>query len=116
MKLLELKAYSYLDQVLFADGHTSIVPNLSTLRANEDGNEAESALPEDFFEAEEIFSNAIVTQEAKGHYDTHTDHDNLSIDVEHKEVFRDTFDDRSHKEARKMDFNVDAVKDIALMM
>uniref|UniRef100_A0A2C9UK09 Formin-like protein n=3 Tax=Manihot esculenta TaxID=3983 RepID=A0A2C9UK09_MANES len=100
-------------EVHFGDGH-AVMPNLEAVIANEDGNEAETTSPEEFFEAEEIFSNVVDAQEAKGDYDAHTDYNNSTVEIEHKEVFRDTFADGNLKEDGKLDFNVDAVKDIAV--
>ncbi|XP_065877871.1 formin-like protein 20 [Euphorbia lathyris] len=112
------------------DGLDALVPTLTTVAANEDG--LECASPEEFFEAEEIFSNAIDAHEVVSNVidsqeifnsvldaqevrkDTQMDHDKISVDKERKEVFRDTITDPNLKKDGKMDFGVDAVKDIAV--
>ncbi|KAK0597157.1 hypothetical protein LWI29_022315 [Acer saccharum] len=113
-------------EVLFSDAD-AVVPNLTTVVANEDENEAEfeSASPEEFFEVEELFSNVVDSQEGKGDYDTQTVHETEPNDIDHKEVWKEdvdppTFqdcasDDGHHKhDVKVVDLNVDAVKDITV--
>ncbi|XP_059441696.1 formin-like protein 20 [Corylus avellana] len=110
-------------EVLFSDAD-AVVPTLTTVVASEDGNETESASPEEFFEVEEIFSNVIDAQEAKGDYDNHVGQDNTRDDIVQKEVWKEeldphTFqdcasDEGTPKQDVKVDSNIDAVKDIAV--
>ncbi|TXG51701.1 hypothetical protein EZV62_024225 [Acer yangbiense] len=113
-------------EVLFSDAD-AVVPNLTTVVANEDENETEfeSASPEEFFEVEELFSNVVDSQEGKGDYDTQTVHETEPNDIDHKEVWKEdvdppTFqdcasDDGHHKhDVKVVDPNVDAVKDITV--
>ncbi|CAM8905311.1 unnamed protein product [Rhodiola kirilowii] len=48
-------------EVLFLDAHAFVATRVSD-SAGEDGNETESASPDEFFEVEEIFSNTVDTQ------------------------------------------------------
>ncbi|XVF09016.1 hypothetical protein REPUB_Repub07fG0054100 [Reevesia pubescens] len=107
-------------EVLFTDPD-AVVPRLTRLVASEDGNEIESASPEEFFEVEEIFSNAVDAPEGKVDDNSQMVHDNKS---EQKDVWREdvdppTFqdcpsDDGTNKHDVKVDSSVDAVKDIAV--
>ncbi|XP_042948267.1 formin-like protein 20 isoform X2 [Carya illinoinensis] len=110
-------------EVLFSDAD-AVVPTLTTVVASEDGNETESASPEEFFEVEEIFSNVVDGQEGKGECENHVDHENIQDDITHKEVWKEdldphTFqdcasDDGTHKQDGKLYSNIDVVKDIAV--
>ncbi|MBA0718334.1 hypothetical protein Golax_006089, partial [Gossypium laxum] len=107
-------------EVLFSDPD-AVVPGLTRVVASDDGNEIESASPEEFFEVEEIFSNAVDAVEGKV--------DDSSLIVPHnkpdqKDVWREdvdppTFqdcasDDGNHKQDTKVYSSIDAVKDIAV--
>ncbi|XVF11870.1 hypothetical protein REPUB_Repub08aG0064600 [Reevesia pubescens] len=107
-------------EVLFTDPD-AVVPRLTRVVASEDGNEIESASPEEFFEVEEIFSNAVDALEGKVDDDSPIVHDNKQ---EQKDVWREdvdphTFqdcasDDGNRKQDIKVDSSIDAVKDIAV--
>ncbi|KAL2482428.1 Formin-like protein 20 [Forsythia ovata] len=57
-------------EVLFSDADSG--PSIITTEAvSEDGNEAETASPDEFFEAEEIFSNVVDGRDGKADSDTH---------------------------------------------
>ncbi|CBI15184.3 unnamed protein product, partial [Vitis vinifera] len=71
-------------EVLFSDAN-AIGSICTTEIAGEDVNENESASPEEFFEVEEIFSNAADAQEVKGDYDIHAVQDIMMDDGNHKE-------------------------------
>nr|KJB08366.1 hypothetical protein B456_001G078900 [Gossypium raimondii] len=107
-------------EVLFTDPD-AVVPDLLEVMESEDGNEIESAAPEEFFEVEEIFSNAVNALEGK------VDDNSLIVldnKVEQKEVWRENVDpskfqdcasnDGNYKQDVKVDFSMDAVKDIAV--
>lgn len=115
-----VESYLYLYQVLFSDPD-AVVPGLTRVVASDDGNEIESASPEEFFEVEEIFSNVVDAVEGKV--------DGSSLIVPHnkpdqKDVWREdvdppTFqdcasDDGNHKQDTKVYSSIDAVKDIAV--
>ncbi|OMO87296.1 hypothetical protein CCACVL1_09139, partial [Corchorus capsularis] len=110
-------------EVLFTDPD-AVVPPLTRVVANEDGNEIESASPEEFFEVEEIFSNAVDALEGKVDDENPTVHDNKPDSREHKDVWREDVDppsfldcasdDGNHKQDVKVDSSMDAVKDIAV--
>ncbi|XWS47981.1 hypothetical protein CRYUN_Cryun13aG0032300 [Craigia yunnanensis] len=107
-------------EVLFMDPD-AVVPRLTRVVASEGGNEIESASPEEFFEVEEIFSNAVDVLEGKVDDNSLIVHDNKP---EQKDVWREvvdppTFqdcasDDGNHKQDFKVDSSIDAVKDIAV--
>ncbi|KAK9278701.1 hypothetical protein L1049_028276 [Liquidambar formosana] len=108
-------------EVLFSDAD-AVGPIRTTEVASEDGNETESASPEEFFEVEEIFSNVVDGQEGKGD-DIHIVQDNTLDDENQKEVWKEedrhsfedcTSDDGNHKLDGKLDPNLLAVKDIAV--
>ncbi|KAK8511735.1 hypothetical protein V6N12_000779 [Hibiscus sabdariffa] len=107
-------------EVLFSDPD-AVVPGLTRVVASEDGNEIESASPEEFFEVEEIFSNPVDAVEGKV--------DDGSLVVPHnkpnqKDVWREdvdppTFqdcasDDGINKQGATVYSSLDAVKDIAV--
>ncbi|KAK9021338.1 hypothetical protein V6N11_011331 [Hibiscus sabdariffa] len=107
-------------EVLFTDPD-AVVPGLTRVVASEYGNEIESASPEEFFEVEEIFSNAVDAVDGKVN-------DSILI-VSHikpdqKDVWREdvdppTFqdcasDDGIHKQDATVYSSIDAVKDIAV--
>uniref|UniRef100_A0A6N2LX37 C2 tensin-type domain-containing protein n=1 Tax=Salix viminalis TaxID=40686 RepID=A0A6N2LX37_SALVM len=110
-------------EVLFADAD-AVVPNVTTVMANEDGNETESASPEEFFEVEEIFSNVVDGHEAKVDEASHIVHDNMPVNVDSNELWKEDLDlhsfedcasdDGNRKQEGKLDSSVDAVKDIAV--
>ncbi|XVE56883.1 hypothetical protein DITRI_Ditri04bG0046100 [Diplodiscus trichospermus] len=107
-------------EVLFMDPD-AVVPRLTRVVSSEDGNEIESASPEEFFEVEEIFSNAVDALEGKVDDDGSIVHENKS---EQKDVWREEVDpprfqdcasdDGNHKHDSKVDSSIDAVKDIAV--
>ncbi|XP_058761628.1 formin-like protein 20 [Vicia villosa] len=111
-------------EVLFLDAD-AVIPDLNTVTAvSQDANETESASPEEFYEVEEIFSNAADVQESKAEDNSHTFHDNAVTDGNHKRIWREdsgpqafqdcTPDDGIHTQAGKMDSDVNAVKDISV--
>ncbi|KAJ1406280.1 Tensin-type phosphatase domain [Sesbania bispinosa] len=110
-------------EVLFLDAD-AVIPNLATVIVSGDANETESASPEEFYEAEEIFSNVIDTQEGKGDYDSTMVHDNAVDDGSHKEVWKEysdpntfqdsTPDDGIHQQVGRTDCGINAVKDITV--
>ncbi|XP_039005238.1 formin-like protein 20 isoform X2 [Hibiscus syriacus] len=88
---------------------------------SENGNEIESGSPEEFFEVEEIFSNAVDMLDGK------VDDDSLKVHynkLEQKDVRREGVDphrfqecalnDGNKKQDVKVDSSIDAVKDIAV--
>ncbi|XP_039069421.1 formin-like protein 20 isoform X2 [Hibiscus syriacus] len=107
-------------EVLFMDPD-AVVPGLTRVVASEYGSELESVSPEEFFEVEEIFSNAIDAVEGKVN-------DSSSIvphnkpdqkDVWREDVDPPTFqdcasDDGIHKQDATVYSSIDAVKDIAV--
>ncbi|KAM5570824.1 formin-like protein 20 [Rosa sericea] len=110
-------------EVLFLDAD-AVVPNLTTVVASDDGNETGTASPEEFYEVEEIFSNAIDGQELKLAFDTALVHNNAPGNIDQKEVWKEDLephsfqdcasDDGNHKKDRNVDSTTDAVKDIAV--
>ncbi|XVF50067.1 hypothetical protein PTKIN_Ptkin04bG0064600 [Pterospermum kingtungense] len=107
-------------EVLFMDPD-AVVPRLTRVSTSEDGNEIESASPEEFFEVEEIFSNVVDALEGKVDDDSLIVHDNKP---DQKDAFREVVDqpafqdcasdDGNHKQDLKVDCSIDAVKDIAV--
>ncbi|TKY73352.1 Formin protein 20 [Spatholobus suberectus] len=120
-------------EVLFLDAD-AVMPNLTTVNVSGDANDTECASPEaeEFYEAEEIFSNVIDAQEGKGDYDSTMVHDNGVDDGSHKEVWKEysdshTFqdsmlDDGIHQQVDDVKYKLDervfsdthAVKDISV--
>uniref|UniRef100_F6GT55 Formin-like protein n=1 Tax=Vitis vinifera TaxID=29760 RepID=F6GT55_VITVI len=110
-------------EVLFSDAN-AIGSICTTEIAGEDVNENESASPEEFFEVEEIFSNAADAQEVKGDYDIHAVQDIMMDDGNHKEVWKEDLDpqafqdcasdDGNHKLDGRVDSNLPSAKAIAL--
>ncbi|KAH1246426.1 Formin-like protein 20 [Glycine max] len=76
-------------EVLFLDAD-AVIPNLTTFNASEYANDTECASPEaeEFYEAEEIFSNIIDAQEGKGDYDSPM----VLDDGSHKELWKEYSD------------------------
>ncbi|XVE54753.1 hypothetical protein DITRI_Ditri03aG0107000 [Diplodiscus trichospermus] len=107
-------------EVLFTDPD-AVVPRLTRVAASEDGNEIESASPEEFFEVEEIFSNAVDVLEGKVDDESPVVHDN---NPELKDVWREDVDPftvqdcaadgGNKKQDIKVDSSIDVVKDIAV--
>lgn len=105
-------------EVLFVDADAD-VPNPTS----EDGNEAESTSPEEFFEVEEIFSNAVDAQEGKGESNVST-LQGKPDDGDVKEVGKEDVDAHSFQDCASDDGNLrnnvkahsgyDAVKDIVV--
>ncbi|XP_022921382.1 formin-like protein 20 [Cucurbita moschata] len=104
-------------EALFLDAD-AVVPSLTTALDDEDGNETGAASPEEFFEVEEIFSNTMDGQEAKGSNDPQVvKHVNRNEDLKEDldpHAFQDcASDDGNHlRHDKKSDF--DAVKDITV--
>ncbi|XP_056161622.1 formin-like protein 20 [Syzygium oleosum] len=109
-------------EVLFVDAD-AVVPNPTSATTAEDGNEAESASPEEFFEVEEIFINAIEAQEWERESDVST-LQGKPKDGDVKEVWKEdvdahSFQDRASDDGNlrhdvKADSGYDAVKDIVV--
>ncbi|KAL0416323.1 UNVERIFIED_CONTAM: Formin-like protein 20 [Sesamum latifolium] len=80
-------------EVLFSDAD-SVQSAITTEEVvSEDGNEVENASPEEFFEAEEIFSSAVDGQDGKIEGDNHTVQSNSQDNESHHGVpFRDDLD------------------------
>ncbi|TYI53880.1 hypothetical protein E1A91_D11G037600v1 [Gossypium mustelinum] len=113
----------------------AVVPNLPRVATkSEDRNDGECASPEEFFEVEEIFSNAVDAVEGKVDVDGKVDaldgkgglrhqivHENKP---EQKDILREDVDphriqecstyDGNKKQDVKFDSSIDAVKDIAM--
>lgn len=108
-------------QVLFLEAD-DVVPNLSTSTKSDDKTEIESNSTEEFFEVEEIFSNIVDVQEVKKDHDVQMVHANETDDIDHQAVWKEDADPPtfqrcksfggSHNLEKKMDYNVEAVKDI----
>ncbi|KAK4395929.1 Formin-like protein 20 [Sesamum angolense] len=79
--------------VLFSDAD-SVQSAITTEEVvSEDGNEAESISPEEFFEAEEIFSSAVDGQDGKIEGDNHTvQSSSQDNETHHGVAFRDDLD------------------------
>ncbi|XP_075523554.1 formin-like protein 20 isoform X2 [Primulina tabacum] len=58
-------------EALFSDAD-SVPPIIARESASEDGNETESASPDEFFEAEEIFTNVVDGHDVKGEFNNQT--------------------------------------------
>uniref|UniRef100_A0A7N0UU72 Formin-like protein n=1 Tax=Kalanchoe fedtschenkoi TaxID=63787 RepID=A0A7N0UU72_KALFE len=54
-------------EILFLDTHAFVASRVSSGSASEDGNETESASPDEFFEVDEIFSNVVDAHDVKQH-------------------------------------------------
>ncbi|KAL0342566.1 UNVERIFIED_CONTAM: Formin-like protein 20 [Sesamum calycinum] len=80
-------------EVLFSDAD-SVQSAITTEEVvSEDGNEAESISPEEFFEAEEIFSSAVDGQDGKIEGDNHTvQSSSQDNETHHGVAFRDDLD------------------------
>ncbi|XP_057474709.1 LOW QUALITY PROTEIN: formin-like protein 20 [Actinidia eriantha] len=75
-------------EVLFLDA--DVVPSIITTDVeSEDGNETESATPEEFFEVEEIFSNVIDGQDGKSDSDSHMLQDSVRDHENNKVVWKE---------------------------
>ncbi|MBA0859613.1 hypothetical protein Goshw_008844, partial [Gossypium schwendimanii] len=108
-------------EVVFMD-RDAVVPNLPRVSTkSEDRNDGECASPEEFFEVEEIFSNAVDALDGKVDYDSQIAHENKP---EQKDILREDVDpyriqecstyDGNKKQDVKFDSSIDAVKDIAM--
>nr|KYP55785.1 Formin-like protein 20 [Cajanus cajan] len=106
-------------EVLFLDSD-AVIPNLTFVNVSGDANDTECASPEaeEFYEAEEIFSNVIDAQEVddgshkevwKEHSDSHTFQDSMLDDGTHQQV-----DDVKYKLDQRLVSDTHAVKDIAV--
>ncbi|WVZ18654.1 hypothetical protein V8G54_005976 [Vigna mungo] len=76
-------------EVLFLDAD-AVMPNLNTVDASD--TECASPEAEEFYEAEEIFSNVIDVLEGKGDYDFLMVHDSEVDDGSHKEIWKEYSD------------------------
>ncbi|KAL2539457.1 Formin-like protein [Abeliophyllum distichum] len=101
-------------EVLFSDAES--VPSIITKEAvSDDDDETESASPDEFFEAEEIFSSVVDGSYGKGDSDTRRIEATIQDDENHEVVwtedldhhaFQDcTSDEASHKHNSKVDAN-----------
>ncbi|KAL2462861.1 Formin-like protein 20 [Forsythia ovata] len=101
-------------EVLFSNAES--VPSIITKEAvSDDDNETESASPDEFFEAEEIFSSVVDGSYGKGDSDTSRIEATIQDDENHEVVwtedldhhaFQDcTSDEASHKHNSKVDAN-----------
>ncbi|XP_075505050.1 formin-like protein 20 [Primulina tabacum] len=72
-------------EVLFSDAD-SVPPIVAAESASEDGNETESASPDEFFEAEEIFSNVVDGHDVKGESNNQTVQPSAQNGRSHHEV------------------------------
>ncbi|MBA0768884.1 hypothetical protein Gotri_017659, partial [Gossypium trilobum] len=108
-------------EVVFMD-RDAVAPNLPRVATkSEDRNDGECASPEEFFEVEEIFSNAVDAVDGKVDYDSQIVHENKP---EQKDILREDVDphriqecstyDGNKKQDVKFDSSIDAVKDIAM--
>ncbi|KAL3024933.1 hypothetical protein AAZX31_04G151700 [Glycine max] len=83
-------------EVLFLDAD-AVIPNLTTFNVSGDANDTECASPEaeEFYEAEEIFSNVIDAQEGKGDYDSPM----VINDGSHKELWKEYSDPHTFQDS-----------------
>ncbi|MBA0714468.1 hypothetical protein Golax_013440, partial [Gossypium laxum] len=108
-------------EVVFMD-RDAVVPNLPRVATkSEDRNDGECASPEEFFEVEEIFSNAVDAVDGKVDYDSQIVHENkpeqqdiLREDVDPHRIQECSTYDGNKKQDVKFDSSIDAVKDIAM--
>ncbi|GMJ04944.1 hypothetical protein HRI_004163600 [Hibiscus trionum] len=99
----------------------AVVPRLTRVTTSEVGNEIESGTPDEFFEVEEIFSNAVDKLDGKVDDDSLAVHNNK---LEQKDVRREDIDphrfhqcaknDGNKKQDVKVDSSIYVVKDIAV--
>ncbi|RDX99267.1 Formin-like protein 20, partial [Mucuna pruriens] len=87
-------------EVLFSDAD-AVIPSLTTVYVSRDANDTECASPEaeEFYEAEEIFSNVIDAQEGKGDYDSPMHYENAVDDGSHKEVWKEYSDPHTFQDS-----------------
>ncbi|MCD7447522.1 hypothetical protein HAX54_031018 [Datura stramonium] len=96
-------------EVLFSDADA--LPSIITTEApDEDDNETEGASPDEFFEVEEIFSNAVDGQDGRGESDANSVHDTMqddeSIEIWKEELEHHAFQDCAFVEGnRKLEGN-----------
>ncbi|KAK7411387.1 hypothetical protein VNO78_02820 [Psophocarpus tetragonolobus] len=120
-------------EVLFLDAD-AVMPNLTTVNVSGYADDTECASPEaeEFYEAEEIFSNVIDGREGKADYDSPMIHNNEVDDGSHNDVWKEysdphTFqdsmldggihqqvDDVKYKHVEGVISDISAVKDIAV--
>ena len=110
-------------QVIFRDAD-HVVPNHSTTARSDDKIEIESNSTEEFFEVEEIFSNTVDVQEVKKDYDVQMVHTNETDYIDHQTVWKEDADPPTFQRCKsfvgsqnfdkKMDCNIEAVKDITV--
>ncbi|KAE8652515.1 formin-like protein 20 isoform X2 [Cucumis sativus] len=110
-------------EVIFRDAD-HVVPNHSTTARSDDKIEIESNSTEEFFEVEEIFSNTVDVQEVKKDYDVQMVHTNETDYIDHQTVWKEDADPPTFQRCKsfvgsqnfdkKMDCNIEAVKDITV--
>lgn len=110
-------------EVLFLDAN-HVVPNNRPLTRSDDKIEIESNSTEEFFEVEEIFSNIVDVQEVKRDYDVQAVHANETDYIDHQPVWKEDADPPTFQRCKsfggsqnldkKIDCNVEAVKDITV--
>ncbi|KAJ0235300.1 Formin-like protein [Hirschfeldia incana] len=111
-------------EVLFS-GADAVVPTIATSPVSEDDNDFDMASPEEFYEVEEIFSDAIDGRDLKrGDSDSFVVVDAASDDSDGKEVWKGDVepnafldcasDDSNHKHDLRGDTSTDPVKDITV--
>ncbi|KAK4374586.1 hypothetical protein RND71_005263 [Anisodus tanguticus] len=101
-------------EVLFSDADA--LPSIITTEApDEDDNETEATSPDEFFEVEEIFSNAVDGQDGRGDSDAHSVQDSMqdddTIEIWKEELEHHAFQDYAFVEVnRKLDGNMDSTQ------
>ncbi|PHT79625.1 Formin-like protein 20, partial [Capsicum annuum] len=101
-------------EVLVSDADA--LPSIITTEAPvEDDNETESASPDEFFEAEEIFCNAVDGQDGRTESDAHSVQDSVhedeSIEIWKEELEHHAFQDSAFVEGnRKLEGNMDSTQ------
>lgn len=97
----ELKIF-WLYQVLFLDADSVHSVDTSEETQSEDGNEAENASPEEFYEAEEIFSSFGDGQDGKVESDNHVvqfnGQENGNDHKDHKTALKDGLDNHAFED------------------
>ncbi|XP_038895155.1 formin-like protein 20 [Benincasa hispida] len=110
-------------EVLFLDAD-HVVPNNSTATRSDDKIEIESNSTEEFFEVEELFSNIVDVQEVKKDYDVQMVHANGTDYIDNQSAWKEDADPPTFQRCKsfggsqnldkRMDCNVEAVKDITV--
>ncbi|GFP95708.1 formin-like protein 20 [Phtheirospermum japonicum] len=95
-------------EVLFSDANS--IPSIITTEAlSEDNSETEAASPDEFFEAEEIFSSLVDGQDGKGESDNHT----IQVNAQEDESDHEVNDESHHEVTWKDDLEQHAFQDCA---